>query len=339
MPGNIAIFVPHAGCKSQCSFCNQRTISGAQQPPTPDEVAETCRTALAGLRAGTGTVEIAFFGGSFTAIPRGQMIALLAAAQPFLADSRVVGIRISTRPDAIDGEVLGILQAFGVTAIELGAQSMDEAVLEQNHRGHTPQAVINASGLIKAASFSLGLQMMTGLLGATPTTDYATGLSLAALLPDTVRIYPTVVLAGTRLAEELLAGRYCPPGVEETIPLCACLLDLFESRGIRVIRLGLQASRELEWDILGGCYHPAFGELVAGERYYHQIVTEAERLGGTRFLLKFSPKKQSQILGQKKRNVACLLEKGYNIKYQNDSGLTDRDFALEREKIVEAEGN
>ncbi|MEG2073436.1 MAG: radical SAM protein, partial [Angelakisella sp.] len=163
--GNIAIFVPHSGCPQQCSFCNQKTISGTQNPPTGEEAAQLCKDALAGLPTHQGQVEIAFFGGSFTAIPREYMMELLAAVQPYLSDSRVKGIRLSTRPDAIDRRRLDILQSYGVTAIELGAQSMDDRVLAMNRRGHTAQSVRDASALIKEYGFSLGLQMMTGLYG------------------------------------------------------------------------------------------------------------------------------------------------------------------------------
>ncbi|MEG1777968.1 MAG: radical SAM protein, partial [Angelakisella sp.] len=277
--GNIAIFVPHSGCPQQCSFCNQKTISGTQNPPTGEEAAQLCKDALAGLPTSLGQVEIAFFGGSFTAIPREYMMELLAAVQPYLSDSRVKGIRLSTRPDAIDRRRLDILQSYGVTAIELGAQSMDDRVLAMNRRGHTAQSVRDASALIKEYGFSLGLQMMTGLYGADEASDYATGLELCALSPDTVRIYPTVLLEGTQLAEEFRRGSYTPPTVEQTIPLCVRLLELFESRHIKIIRLGLQASETLSAQVLGGCYHPALGELCQGERYYNNMLAEIQQMG------------------------------------------------------------
>ena len=187
--GNIAIFVPHAGCPHQCSFCDQRKISAAQQIPTLEQVQEICRQAIAHPRR-PKQLEIAFFGGSFTAIPEKEQNALLEAVQPFLAMEGVTGIRISTRPDCITPEILQRLQQFHVTAIELGAQSMQDVVLQNNHRGHTAQDVRNAAKWITDAGFSLGLQMMIGLDGSTPEQERETLQELLALHPDTLRIYP-----------------------------------------------------------------------------------------------------------------------------------------------------
>ncbi len=163
---NIAIFVPHAGCPHRCSFCDQRMISGTDTPPSSQEVTHLLNKAVAGLKEGI-TAEIAFFGGSFTAIPRPQMEGLLAAAFPFVDGQKITGIRCSTRPDAIDEEVLTVLKRYGVTAVELGAQSMDDRVLSLNHRGHTAKDVETAARLIRQSGLELGLQMMTGLYGAT----------------------------------------------------------------------------------------------------------------------------------------------------------------------------
>ncbi|MBR7061045.1 MAG: radical SAM protein [Eubacterium sp.] len=189
--GNISIFVPHLGCPKQCSFCNQKTITGKQNQPTPEDVEKALETAL--KRRGY-EYEIAFFGGSFTAIDRQYMISLLEAAFPYIENGSVKGIRISTRPDCIDTETLDILKKYGVSSIELGAQSMDDEVLQANLRGHTAKDVENASKLIKEYGFELGLQMMTGLYKDTDEKAIETAKKIIALKPETVRIYPTVVL-------------------------------------------------------------------------------------------------------------------------------------------------
>lgn len=329
MAGNIPIFVPHEGCPQQCSFCNQRTISGSGGMPTPEEAAALCGEALAHLPVRVGKVEIAFFGGSFTAIPRERMVGLLKGVQSFRAHPRVKGIRISTRPDAVDGEILDLLEHYGVTAIELGAQSMDDRVLELNRRGHDSASVVRASRLIRSRGFSLGLQMMTGLYGSSREKDLETGRALAELEPDTMRIYPTVVLSGTQLEEEMLAGRYHPPGVEETVPLCADLLELFEQRGIQVIRLGLQTSELLESQVVGGCFHPALGELCQNERYFRRLLAEAEALGEKRLLLRVSRRKASQVLGQKRRNIRRLEQAGCRITVEVADQLLDYTLEVE----------
>ena len=171
---NISVFVPHIGCPHQCSFCNQRSISGQQTAPIPQTVRATCEEAMR-LRAGKlRDTELAFFGGSFTAIERGYMISLLEAAQSFLGEGGFAGIRISTRPDAVDGEILRLLQQYGVTAIELGVQSMSDRVLRANGRGHTAQDVVQSAERIRQSGFELGLQMMTGLYQSTVEDDWNT---------------------------------------------------------------------------------------------------------------------------------------------------------------------
>ena len=179
--GNVAIFVPHVGCPQQCSFCDQRAITGGAQVPTPQQVWDTAQAAAAHLGDRVGETEIAFFGGSFTAIPREQMLSLLAPAKAAVERWGFRGLRCSTRPDAVDGEVLSLLKAHHMVAVELGAQSMDEEVLRRNRRGHTPADTAQAAGRIKAAGLELGVQMMTGLYGSTPEQDLETARALIAL--------------------------------------------------------------------------------------------------------------------------------------------------------------
>ena len=195
---NISIFVPHAGCPHQCSFCNQKTISGAQYAPTADDVHRICRQALNEVRD-KKNCEIAFFGGSFTAINRGYMTSLLEAAKCYIGAEGFRGVRISTRPDFIDRDILELLRSYGVTSIELGAQSMKNHVLEANERGHTAEDVYNASALIREYGFELGLQMMVGLYRSSVYDERKTTDRIMKIHPDTVRIYPVVVLKGLSL--------------------------------------------------------------------------------------------------------------------------------------------
>lgn len=326
--GNISIFVPHSGCPNQCSFCNQKTITGCQSPPSSKEISDMIETALGSPYARVAQMEIAFFGGSFTAIPQKQMIALLEAVQPYVQLGKVKGIRISTRPDCIDTEVLRLLQHYGVTAVELGAQSMDDRVLCMNKRGHTAEHVVQASRQIKAAGLELGLQMMTGLYGSTDASDLATAQALLALRPDTVRIYPTVVLDGTRLAELVAGGQYLPPDTQQAVALCARLLPLFLKAGIRVIRLGLHSSREVEQSFVAGAYHPAFRELVENQIFLHnaQNALLVQPKGPVTL---FVPKGcTSKMTGQKKRNLRLLAEMGYLVKVAEDSRLSIEEMEV-----------
>lgn len=306
----IPFFIPHEGCSCRCSFCDQHTISGAVRVPTPDEVAEKSREWLDSLPPKYPAAEVAFFGGSFTAIPRGTMLSLLEAVQPLRKHPAFGGIRVSTRPDAIDREILGILREHGVRAIELGAQSMYNEVLAANARGHTAEQVIEAAALIRREGFELGLQMMTGLYQSSPERDWGTGEKIASLSPDTVRVYPTVVLPGTGLADWMERGLYTPPGLEETVELCAGLLGLFEDRGIRVIRLGLPAGEELQNRALGGCFHPALGELCRSRLLLERMMRALEGVPSDAApVVLVPPDKLSQAIGQGRRNLLSLRER------------------------------
>lgn len=316
---NIAIFVPHEGCTHQCSFCNQRTISGTSSCHA-DTVQRTVETALATPGLLTENTEIAFFGGSFTAIPRERMLELLEAAYPYVCKAGLRGIRVSTRPDAINREILDLLKGYGVTAIELGAQSMREEVLLLNRRGHDARSVEEASRLIVEYGFELGLQMMTGLYGDDDEGALETAKRLIALSPQTVRIYPTVVLEGTYLHQLYQEGTYIPPTLEQAVALCARLLYLFHRHQIRVIRVGLHSGGGVEKGYVAGAYHPAFRELCEGEIYLERarelLVAQSP---GEKILL-VPPGEISKMIGQSKRNLKKLQELGYNCKV-NPTGV------------------
>lgn len=307
---NVAIFVPHLGCPHNCSFCNQRKIAGQEGEPTPDDVKNTARTALEALGDEAANSEIAFFGGSFTAIDHDLMVSLLEAASPFTGKNGFKGIRISTRPDAIDANILTILKKYNVTAIELGAQSMNERVLELNRRGHTPHDVKTTGALIHAYGIELGLQMMTGLYGSTLKDDEETAHILASLHPETMRIYPTIVIEGTELAQLYRDGKYEPPSLDDTVHLCVKLLGFFHEQNINVIRLGLHAMPSLEQSYVAGPWHPAFRELCEGEIYLKKAVEAMQKLDKPQnVILHVNSKEISKLAGQNRRNLTALHDK------------------------------
>lgn len=319
---NLSIFVPHVGCPRRCSFCNQKTISGAQQLPDGSSVRALCKQAAQDLGERVCRTEIAFFGGSFTAIEKSYMCELLQAAKECVTQYGFAGIRASTRPDAVDGDVVDCLLSYGVTALELGAQSMDDEVLRKNFRGHTAQDVRNAAKLTKHAGISLGLQMMTGLYGSTPQKELDTARQLAALGPDTVRIYPTVVLTGTALAELAQRGEYRAPGVEESVDLCAKLMDFFEQTGVKVIRVGLHASKEVEDRAVAGAYHPAFRELCEAKRFLSRMLWQLQtRPKDREYEIWVHPSCVSKAVGQHKRNLNALAEQGYRVKIRQGASV------------------
>jgi len=310
--GNVAVFVPHLGCPHRCSFCNQREISGTLTVPSPEDVRKTARGALEKLGKAAANSEIAFFGGSFTAIKRGLMVSLLKAAGESVGPGLFKGIRISTRPDAIDSDTLEILKEYGVSAVELGAQSMDDRVLELNGRGHTAADVTAASNLIKSAGIELGLQMMTGLYGDTEEGILLTAGKIAELHPATVRVYPTIVVKNTSLERLYRRGDYKPQSLEEAVGLCSKLLEFFHVKNIRVIRLGLHSEKSLIENYVAGPWHPAFRELCESRLYYKRACEALSGLSGDAVLY-VGEGEVSKLTGQRRENIKAL-EKAFGAK-------------------------
>ena len=303
----IPVFVPHLGCPNNCVFCNQRKISGSSTPAT----AETVKYAvLDGIKIipENSNIQLAFYGGSFTAIPVKEQNELLDAALPFLHDGKISSLRLSTRPDAIDAQTLLRLKKRGVRTIELGAQSMCEEVLEASGRGHTALQTEDAARLIKEYDFELILQMMTGLPEDTKERAIESAQRIIALRPDGVRIYPTVIIENTPLCDMWREGSYKEHTVEAAVDVCTAILPLFEKAEIPVIRLGLNPTEELsEGAALGGAYHPAFGELVRSRL----LLDKARRLikGSSHFnavTLNVNKSDVSAMVGQKRSNIETL---------------------------------
>ena len=325
--GNISIFVPHIGCPHQCSFCNQVHITGQCKKPDGEAVREAVEIAKASRNYNPEVTEIAFFGGSFTAIDREYRLELLLEAYKHVENGDVSGIRISTRPDAIDDGVLLELKNHGVTAVELGAQSMNDEVLKAKHRGHTSQDVKIASKLIKDYGFSLGLQMMTGLFEDTEERSIETAKGIAALQPDTVRIYPTIVLDGTYLGDLYKAGKYTPQSVEEAVACCVKITPIFEENHIKIIRLGLHSIDQSAF--LAGPWHPAFGELVECEKYRQIALNKLTKFPKGNYVLYVNQKEISKMTGQHRGNLEFLRKEGYDCKVKPNQELSKYQILIE----------
>ena len=303
----LPIFVPHRGCPHQCVFCDQRTISGCRRPVTAEDVTRLLTEAL--LLAGQGA-EAAFYGGSFTAIPAEQQQELLDAVRPFLQPGAVASVRVSTRPDAITPEALERLRRCGVRTVELGCQSMDDTVLKASGRGHGREVVAPAVALLRQYGFAVVLQMMTGLPEQTDESALESAHALAALQPDGVRLYPTVVVRGTALAERYADGSYRPQTLEEATALGAKILELFLRSDIPVLRIGLQPSEELAQSVVAGPYHPALGELVKSRVYRNRAQALLETVKpGSDAVLAVAPNRVSLMTGQKRCNVHWLRQR------------------------------
>lgn len=319
---NISIFIPHIGCPHKCSFCDQRSISGEQKAPRAEDVTALLDVQAEHLRSRQMSAQIAFFGGSFTAIPRAYMEELLTAAGAAMEKYPDVytGMRCSTRPDCISKEILQMLKGHGMTAIELGAQSMSDEVLRLNRRGHTAEDVRRASELIKSSGIELGLQMMTGLYGDSEEAVLDTMEQFIALAPATVRIYPTVILEGTHLGELYKSGEYRTFEFEQTVALCARLLREFTAVGISVIRMGLHASEDVEKAMLGGVYHPAFREICDSRIFLEDMKKALSEKAKGEYMIYTDPKNISRATGQKRCNIAALEQLGYKVSVKSCAG-------------------
>ena len=307
----------------------QNSITGTAEIPNAKSVKVAVERAVSSKDYDPNITELAFFGGSFTAIDRDYMLELLDAAKRMLDQGFFKGIRISTRPDCIDDEILALLKDYGVTAIELGAQSMCDDVLIKNRRGHTVDDVLKASELIKKHGFSLGLQMMTGLYGSDEQKDRQTAEAIINIKPDTVRIYPTVILKGTLLERYYNDGSYTPPSLDCTVSLCAELLTAFENADINVIRLGLH-SIENDTFVAGG-WHPSLGELCKSRIFLKTAKDKLSKLDAGRYILKVNPKNVSKMIGNKRENLKALEDMGYICKVISDSEVQVDEIISERE--------
>ncbi len=326
----IPVFMPEMACPFRCVFCNQQKISGHTKSPDFEEVTQTIRSHLKTFRPGKKRVEVGFFGGTFTGIPEEIQEGYLQAVQPFLASGQVHGIRLSTRPDYIDQEVLQRLKDYGVTTIELGAQSLDEEVLHLSRRGHTVRQVEEASALIRRFGFHLGLQMMIGLPGDTLEKTLATADKIIALGAYNTRIYPTLVIKGTVLHRWYNAEKYRPLPLPEAVLWSKHLLLKFEQAGVRVIRLGLHPSEGLLTgdELVTGPFHPSFRELVLTEIWHDLLLPLTnEKETGSGFLeLQVPAGKLNYAVGYGGKNKKWLLEHFAEVKFRENPALSGRTY-------------
>ena len=319
---NIPIFVPHYGCPFDCVFCNQKHITGERHEIDGVRVKEIITEHLSTIEnVSDRRVEAAFFGGSFTAIETDKQTELLESAYEFVKNGRIDGIRLSTRPDYINDEIVTRLVKYGVTAVELGVQSLDDEVLKLSGRGHKSDVVNEAVSVLKRYPIEVGLQMMTGLPGDTPEKALNTCKKIISLKPDCVRIYPTLVIKDTGLEKLYNDGKYLPQELDEAVGLAAELMIEFRKNNINVIRAGLAATDEISYGgaLIAGPFHSAFGELAEGEIFYKKILGYMKDMEYSEFLI--NPKDISKVVGNGKRNIKRLNDKNKRIKLIYDESV------------------
>ena len=309
----IPVFIPHSGCPHRCAFCNQTYItSHFESLPARWDIEQTV-TQFLQYKGTRKEVELAFFGGNFLGLDPSDVKTYLDCARELKRRNMIDSVRFSTRPDTILPETLDLLTGYPVSAIEIGAQSMDDHVLDTARRGHTAEDTVRGAKMIREKGFSLGIQMMTGLPGDTDSTCIHTAKEILSLFPEFVRIYPLIVLKGSRIAEWYKAGTYTPPSLEQGVRLVKTLYKLFTDHHIPVIRMGLQASDMFDDPDLAiaGPWHPAFGHLVLSELMYDRaeaaIRSHLERHPEeTLVTLQVHPASESRLRGNKNENINRL---------------------------------
>ena len=310
----IPIFVPHLGCPNDCVFCNQKSISGQQKMITKEDIIKTINFYLENIKDKEAKKEVAFFGGSFTGIDVDKQEEFLQTAYKFIKDGRIDSIRVSTRPDYINKDILKRLKKYKVRTIELGVQSANDYILKQSHRGHTFEDVKRASKMIRWYGFKLGHQMMVGLPESTRIDEINTAKELIKLKPKMVRIYPVLVIKNTKLEKEFLEEKYTPLTVVQAVEICKELVSMFNKNGIEVIRVGLQNTDEITdpniegSEVVAGPYHPAFRQLVESGLWYDAIVTKIKQLNVKvkKVQVTINPQDVNNVIGHKRENVEKL---------------------------------
>ena len=309
----VPVFLPNLGCFQRCIFCNQKAV--AQEVPSPSRVRELLTASLNQFPPDrTRQRQIAFYGGSFTAISEEDQAAYLREVQPFLSSGEIDSVRISTRPDALSEKVLSLLKVYGVKTVEIGAQSMIEEVLRSSHRGHSAEETSSAVGRLKSQGFEAGVHLMIGLPGDTLDRFLQSLDRIIRLKPDFLRIHPTLVLRGAPLEVLWQEGRYSPLSLEEAIQWLKGGLLKLEAASIPIARIGLQTTTELEASYLAGPYHPALHQLVDSEIFFDMAtrLLEAHQAGPEPTFC-CHPQEVSNVRGQKNRNIRRLRER-FEIK-------------------------
>ena len=312
----IPIFVPHLGCPNDCIFCNQKSISGEKKQVTKKDVKQIIEYYLANFKEERAIVEVAFFGGSFTGIDEELQEEVLQAAYEYIENKKVDSIRISTRPDYIDKNILKRLKKYKVKTIELGVQSANDYILRRAGRGHTFKDVKRASKLIRWYGFKLGHQMMVGLPESTRLDEMNTAKDLIKLKPKMIRIYPVLVIKNTKLEKEYKEKEYQPITIDQAVEICKELVYLFNKKKIDIIRIGLQNTDMIsepdakESEVVAGPFHPAFGQLVEDSIWYDSIVEKIKKFNVKvkEVEIRVNPADVNSVIGHKRENAKKLKE-------------------------------
>jgi histone acetyltransferase (RNA polymerase elongator complex component) len=308
----IPVFIPHEGCRFRCVFCDQHAVTGDHAPPVrPDSIRETVRAYRETIPPGQGEPQLAFFGGSFTALDEDRQEELLAVGRELIDAGLIQSIRVSTRPDAIDETVMDRLIRFGVRTVEIGVQTMEDNVLARSQRGHTVCETVQAVQALKSQNVEWIAQIMPGLPGDTQETMIRTAERVADLLPDGVRIYPALVISGTRMERMYESGQYTPLPLPQAIRIVKRMVEVFEARSIPIIRIGLCPSANLKGRVVAGPYHPALGSLVYEALLLDEMIAAVgqKTVQNKRIVIYVHPHDISRAVGNRRSSMTRLTQR------------------------------
>lgn len=261
----VPIFLPYHGCPHRCLYCAQHLQTGAGAPGLKDVLGHLEQALGYHARSGRKDIGVAFFGGTFTALPMSWQTRFLDTVRPYRQAGLVGHVRCSTRPDKIFPEQLPLLKARGLDMVELGIQSFDNTVLLATARGYDAETARQACMLVRDCGLRLGIQLMPGLPASTQAGWREDTQQACSIRPDVVRIYPCIVLAETALAQAFQSNDYHPWGLRRSVWAVGQALQNLWRHGIPVIRIGLAPEQSITTAILAGPWHPAFGFMAKSE--------------------------------------------------------------------------
>ncbi|WP_051280323.1 elongator complex protein 3 [Anaerovorax odorimutans] len=331
----IPIFIPHIGCPNDCVFCNQKKITAKINPPSKEDIVDIIERNLKTIiNRNIETIEIAFFGGSFTGIPLDEQISYLSIAKKYKDEGFINKIHLSTRPDYIDDKILTNLKEHSVDIIELGVQSFDEDVLRLSGRGHNAQVVYSSSKLIKEYGFELGLQLMIGLPGDSYEKDIYSANEAVKIGPSIARLYPTIIIYDTALYDMYKKGSYTPLSADEAVKNTKDMYKILKNAGINVIRIGLKSTDYINENgqVTGGTYHPAFRQLVESELAKEHLENQLlkSQINNSKINFVSNSKCFSYMIGNNKSNKIYFKEKypNFSFKFKVNPNLKDDEYLL-----------
>lgn len=334
-PFIVPVFIPHCGCPHRCVFCNQETITATKTADlTPTDIRERIKAFLKFRRDARQQTQISFYGGNFLGLPPKNLVALLEVADTFVRSENADSIRFSTRPDTIRPETLALVRGYPVATVEIGVQSMDDDVLQNARRGHSADHSRTAVRLLQTDGFEVGVQMMIGLPGETRDSAVGSAKQIAALHPDFVRIYPTIVMADSLLENWYRTGRYQPLSLEDAVTTAKLVKHIFDGANIPIVRIGLQATPELcqNGNIVAGPWHPSFGQLVQSESFLDLASAKLSKFSNCRdktAVFRLHPKSQSAFRGLKNMNIHALKK-----RFRLASILVREDATITRKSLT-----